>query len=193
MWCIYTLSSLLPHKHWENRMITAMTMMRSWAIWFKSIKARTGCMFLGYALDINSWLLHPYSNAMWDSLRLKSLTIRVFVQKYDKANSKDDIKDLHYWLFEKGTPPVTAGFPSQRSSNAESMSSTWSNRSNDTLSSILINLHVGSIEFHKASCAYCCILYETIPCTEGVAALVHIIFVEHISMVDSTFQLYPTS
>ena len=84
-------------------MITAMTMMRSWAIWFKSIKAQTGCMCLGYALDINSWLLHHYSNAMWDSLRLKSLTIRVFVQKYDKANSKDDIKDLHYWLFEKGT------------------------------------------------------------------------------------------
>ena len=47
------------------------------------------------------------------------------VEKLVIANNKENIKALHYWAFMWGKPPEIGEFPSQRASNAESISMSW--------------------------------------------------------------------
>ena len=57
----------------------------------------------------------------WVWWRVKIPVSRLFVQQFDQAQVKENIKVPLHW----GNPPVTGGFTSQMNSNAENVSIWW--------------------------------------------------------------------
>ena len=62
--------------------------------------------------------------SQWVRLRPKSPTSRLFTQPFVQAHIKENIKAPHRWPVW-GVPPVTGGFPTQRTSNVENVSIWW--------------------------------------------------------------------
>ena len=80
--------------------------------------------------DINLWVTPNSKQStyiMWTSWCLKSLGTQLFVQHLFKANIKGNSTSPQYcpFLGGGGGPLVTRGVPSQRTSNAESVSMPW--------------------------------------------------------------------
>ena len=69
--------------------------------------------------------LHHESEVIWASRRLESPTTRLLIQQFIQANNKNiKICTTNPLVWGKFTR-VTDGFPSQRDSNAESVSMSW--------------------------------------------------------------------
>ena len=49
----------------------------------------------------------------------------IIVSRHYKNREEENIQVRHYWPFCEGNPSITDGFPSQRASNAESVSMAW--------------------------------------------------------------------
>ena len=71
---------------------------QSWGWWLETplLPLWRKCNVIWYGLDIH------FSNVKWVSLRLKSPTIRPFVQKLFQTNMNENIKALQYWPFVRG-------------------------------------------------------------------------------------------
>ena len=82
--------------------------------------------FLKYAfIQLNRCRLN-YSDFKRVSMHPHSSVHSMFVQKgFIHADIKRSLKARHHWPFCEGNPPVTGGFPSQRTSSAERASMSW--------------------------------------------------------------------
>ena len=66
------------------------------------------------------------SDVKKSSWRLKSRATRLCVQELVRANNKENVKALDFWLSVRGIhPPVTGGVPLQRASNVEIVTMPW--------------------------------------------------------------------
>ena len=76
----------------------------------------------GYSSNITIASFH-HGDVTWASWCLKLLSTWLFVQQHAQTNIKATVKAPHHWSSVRGNPSVTSGSPSQRTSNAESVSS----------------------------------------------------------------------
>ena len=102
----------------------------------QTCKSFTKCQYCGKCVHIikawslftqrslQSYGLYHYGDVIWASWRLKPQAIRQFIQQFAQDFIKENFKAVLLALCE-GNPPVTGGFPSQRTCDAEEVSISW--------------------------------------------------------------------
>ena len=83
---------------------------------------------------LSSWSNHSIQN-VWASCHLRPRASRLFARQLVQDDTKENMKATHYWPFVT----VTDGFPSQRASNAGSISISW--RQHEASPSFIIRDH----------------------------------------------------
>ena len=115
-----------------------------------------------YGVKPHRWLItckgfsgDQYSDIAWAPQHLISLATQLFVEYLIQADNKTNMKALHYWPICEGNPLVTSGFPSQRDSNAGSISMSRHRYS-------MVRSHTESNNIHRVFCEFS--LHIPTPC-----------------------------